>query len=97
QDEISADTFSTVNMLVNGNVELRIPVYKMLGACLFVDAGNVWADIESVKWKHYRGGTGLGLRFYTPIGPVRLDYAVKTEGRMELKGGKIYINLGHAF
>ncbi|MDO9390451.1 MAG: BamA/TamA family outer membrane protein [bacterium] len=97
QDEISADTFSTVNMLVNGNLELRIPVYKMLGACLFVDAGNVWADFESVKWKHYHGGTGLGFRFYTPIGPVRLDYAVKTEGKMEVNGGLIYINLGHAF
>jgi len=97
QDEIAADTFSTVNMLVNGNLELRIPVYKMLGACLFVDAGNVWADFESVKWKHYHGGTGLGLRIYTPIGPVRLDYAVKTEDRMEIKGGLIYINLGHAF
>jgi len=97
QDEVYADTFSTVNMLVNGNLELRVPVYKMFGACLFVDAGNVWADFESVKWKQYHGGTGLGLRFYTPIGPVRLDYAVKTDGRMELKGGLIYINLGHAF
>jgi len=97
QDEISADTFSTVNLLVNGNMELRIPVYKMLGACLFVDAGNVWAEFESVKWKHYHGGTGLGLRIYTPIGPVRLDYAVKTEGKMEIYGGLIYINLGHAF
>jgi outer membrane protein insertion porin family len=97
QDEISADTFSTVNMLVNGNLELRVPVYKMFGACLFVDAGNVWAGFESVKWKQYRGGTGLGLRFYTPIGPVRLDYAIKTEGRMKIYGGQIYINLGHAF
>jgi outer membrane protein insertion porin family len=97
QDELFTDTLSTVNMLMNGNVELRVPVYWMFGACAFVDAGNVWSDFNSVQWKQYHGGTGLGLRFYTPIGPVRLDYAIKTEGKMELKGGLFYINLGHAF
>jgi len=96
-DEITTDTSSITNMLVNGNFELRIPIYWMFGAAAFVDAGNVWAGFSDVKWSQYHGGTGLGLRFITPVGPVRLDYAVKTEEKIELKQGRFYINLGHAF
>jgi translocation and assembly module TamA len=97
QDELFTDSLSTVNMLMNGNVELRVPIYWMFGACAFFDAGNVWSDISSVRWNQYHGGAGVGLRFYTPIGPLRLDYAIKTEDRVEAKGGLFYINLGHAF
>jgi outer membrane protein insertion porin family len=96
-DEITTDTSSSVNMLMNGNFELRIPIYWMFGAAVFVDAGNVWSDFSDVKWRQYQGGTGLGLRFITPVGPVRVDYAVKTEETISFKEGLFHINLGHAF
>ncbi len=96
-DEIQADTLSITNMLVNGNLELRIPIYWMFGAVLFADAGNVWGGFGDVKWQQYHGGTGAGLRFITPVGPVRLDYAVKTEGTISIRNGLFHINLGHAF
>ncbi|HAD82748.1 MAG: hypothetical protein A2509_05300 [Candidatus Edwardsbacteria bacterium RIFOXYD12_FULL_50_11] len=96
-DEITTDTTSITNMLVNGNFELRIPIYWMFGAAVFVDAGNVWSGFGDVKWSQYQGGTGLGLRFITPVGPIRVDYAVKTEETVDFKEGLFYINLGHAF
>lgn len=96
-DEITTDTTSYTNMLVNGNLEFRVPIYWMFGAAAFVDAGNVWSGFSDVKWHEYKGGTGLGLRFITPVGPVRLDYAVKTEEKIDFKQGRFYINLGHAF
>lgn len=96
-DEITTDTTSITNMLVNGNFELRIPIYWMFGAALFVDAGNVWAGFGDVRWRQFQAGTGLGLRFITPVGPIRVDYAVKTEEAIDFKEGLFYINLGHAF
>lgn len=96
-DEITTDTTSITNMLVNGNFELRIPIYWMFGAAVFVDAGNVWAGFGDVKWRQFQGGVGLGLRFITPVGPIRVDYAVKTEETVDFKEGLFYINLGHAF
>ncbi|HTY09360.1 MAG TPA: BamA/TamA family outer membrane protein, partial [Candidatus Edwardsbacteria bacterium] len=97
QDELSADTLAARNLLVCGNLELRFFFVWMVGATVFADAGNVWSDFAGTTWYQYRGGTGLGLRIYTPIGPVRLDYAVRTDRTIDLKHGQIYINLGHAF
>lgn len=96
-DEITTDTTSITNMLVNGNIELRIPIYWMFGAVAFVDAGNVWSGFGDVRWQQFKEGGGLGLRFITPVGPVRIDYAVKTDETIDFKEGLFYINLGHAF
>jgi len=59
-----------------GNVEYRFPVAKEFYGCLFTDVGNTWekaSDITSFSDLKY--GLGLGLRFKSPIGPIRLDYA----------------------
>ncbi|MFH1561991.1 MAG: outer membrane protein assembly factor BamA [Nitrospirota bacterium] len=63
------------SMLI-GNAEYRFPIGKELFGCLFADVGNAWeaaSDISSFAGLKY--GTGFGLRFKSPIGPIRLDYA----------------------
>jgi translocation and assembly module TamA len=45
----------------------------------------------------FRIGVGTGLRYYTPIGPVRLDIAVPTKRRSTDDAFEIYIGLGQAF
>ena len=72
-------------LLVN-NLELRFPLYgENLGAVLFHDAGNVYQGVSTLSFRvHQRDPTdfnymvhavGLGFRYKTPVGPVRVDFA----------------------
>ena len=79
-----------------GTIELRQHVWGNWGAAAFVDAGQVSAT-GSPFGAPLRVGAGGGLRYYTPIGPIRLDVAVPLE---RLPGGdafELYIGLGEAF
>jgi len=67
-----------------GSLELRQRFGTNFGAALFVDAGEVTANLNSVPdavRDTYRIGVGAGVRYYTPIGPIRFDVAVPTQRR----------------
>jgi outer membrane translocation and assembly module TamA len=57
------------------NAELRKSLFWKLGYTVFLDAGNVWAEPTNFKVSDIRLTGGVGLQFFTPIGPIRLDYA----------------------
>jgi translocation and assembly module TamA len=82
--------------LAAGTVELRQRIGRSFGAAAFVDAGKVTATTQ--PWSGtFSVGVGVGVRYYTPIGPVRLDVGVPTH---RLPGGdkfEIYIGLGQVF
>jgi outer membrane protein assembly factor BamA len=64
-------------VVLNAEVRLRSPVYpELLQWVAFVDAGEVWntraADLRTV-FKAFKTTPGIGVRAFTPIGPVRLD------------------------
>ncbi|HSV28159.1 MAG TPA: autotransporter assembly complex family protein [Candidatus Omnitrophota bacterium] len=76
--------------------ELRIKVSEDVGLVPFVEAGR--ADIA--KWPSgplFWGG-GLGVRYHTPVGPVRADIAVPINGREGIDDDYVvYLSLGQAF
>jgi translocation and assembly module TamA len=97
-----------------GSLELRQRFGSNFGAAVFVDAGEVTANLGAVPGAvpdTYRVGAGAGLRYYTPIGPIRLDVAAPTKRRFERcvastispppacgdDAFEIYIGLGQAF
>src|SRR4029077_864152 len=51
--------------------ELRTAITGRVGGVLFLDGGNVWADSWGVKLGDLRYAVGPGLRYQTPIGPLR--------------------------
>ena len=61
------------------NAEFRIPIAGNLGAAVFWDAAQVWQSFSGIRFQFegaagLRQGVGLGLRYLTPIGPVRIEY-----------------------
>jgi translocation and assembly module TamA len=82
-----------------GSVEFRQRFGESLGAALFLDAGNVSKNLTPFSGQ-LKTGAGAGLRYYTPIGPIRLDVAVplqRRSGRNPDDAFEIYIGLGQAF
>jgi translocation and assembly module TamA len=79
-----------------GTVEYRQRIAKHFGAALFVDVGSVSGDGHPLQGRP-SVGAGIGVRYYTPIGPIRADIAVPVT---LLPGGdafEIYIGLGQVF
>ena len=74
------------------NVEYRFPLAENFQAVLFVDWGQAWDIEESIDIADLKFGRGVGVRFDTPIGPIRLDYGINEEGI-----GKTYFSIGHTF
>ena len=61
------------------NAEFRFPIFGNLGGAVFYDVAQVWKDPEDVRLSFggkqgMRQGIGVGLRYMTPIGPVRIEY-----------------------
>lgn len=63
-------------IMANYQAELRFPLVWGLGGVLFQDAGQVWSGVDAISLPLlYTAGTGL--RYETPIGPIRLDVGWK--------------------
>ncbi|MEA2086646.1 MAG: BamA/TamA family outer membrane protein [Candidatus Caldatribacteriota bacterium] len=74
------------------NAEYRLPLAENFQAVLFADWGNTWDIGESIDVSDLKFGKGIGIRFDTPIGPIRLDYGIGEEGI-----GQTYFSIGHTF
>ncbi|HTX50594.1 MAG TPA: BamA/TamA family outer membrane protein [Caulobacteraceae bacterium] len=77
-------------------VELRQRVFANWGFATFLDAGQVSTNDDPFSGT-VRFGAGGGLRYYTPIGPIRLDVAVPLNREPGGDSFELYIGLGQAF
>jgi outer membrane protein insertion porin family len=84
--------------LVLLSAEYRFPLFASLGGSVFVDGGNVFADSGDVfDVGEFRWGVGTGLRYLTPIGPVRLDIGFKLDRKEGEDPYATFLSLGYAF
>jgi outer membrane protein assembly factor BamA len=81
------------------NSELRFPLgIKGLGAAVFYDGGNVYGPISISRLiQDYTNTVGVGLRYKTPVGPIRLDIGRNLNPVTGVKATQFYITLGQAF
>jgi outer membrane protein assembly complex protein YaeT len=91
--------FSTVggNGLAIFNLEYRFPVAGAFGGSLFYDTGNVWADWRSIDLSDLRDGVGIGVRYLSPIGPIRAGIGWKLDREPGESAYEWFFNVGNPF
>ena len=77
-------------------VEFRQRFGDNFGAAAFVDTGQVTATRQPFSGT-WRVGFGVGLRYYTAIGPIRFDLAAPVNPPADAQKLQVYIGLGQAF
>jgi translocation and assembly module TamA len=83
--------------LLEGSGELRYRINERFGAVGFLDAGLVTSDPKLGGDTDLRFGVGLGVRYFTAIGPLRFDLATPIDRRPEDSLVALYIGIGQAF
>ena len=79
-----------------GSLELRQRILDKYGVVAFVDAGQVTANGAPFT-SNWRVGAGIGARYYTSIGPIRLDVAIPLNREPHGDAFELYIGIGQAF
>jgi len=81
---------------VNASVEARIDITEKIGIVPFIDAGTVSAK-TAPDFSDIRTGAGIGIRYATPFGPIRLDFAVPLNAYPDGTKYGIYAGIGQSF
>jgi translocation and assembly module TamA len=82
--------------LASGTVELRQRIGASWGAVAFLDGAELGAGSQPFGGR-LQLGAGLGVRYYTSLGPIRLDIAAPLQRQHGDDIGELYIGLGQAF
>ena len=77
--------------LLVGSLELEYAVTKNWSMALFYDVGNAFNNFEDLTWPQ---GAGLGVRYYTPVGPIRVDLARQIN--VDNPGFQVHVTIGFA-
>jgi outer membrane protein insertion porin family/translocation and assembly module TamA len=93
------------NSMFGFSEELRAVLHGNFGAVFFFDAGNVWARSWGVDLHDLRYAIGPGLRYLTPIGPIRLDLGYQlnpvpdllVNGSPQTRRYRLHFSIGQAF
>jgi translocation and assembly module TamA len=77
--------------------EVRLRITETIGAVAFVDAGTVYSSSYPNFSETLRVGAGPGLRYFSPIGPLRLDVGFPLNPRNSDDTWQLYVSIGQAF
>jgi translocation and assembly module TamA len=87
-----------VELLFEIGLELRYRITEEIGIVPFVEGGQVWDGSVPDSSGELRWAAGLGLRYHTAIGPVRIDVAMPINRRKNIDDAfQLYFSLGQAF
>lgn len=85
-------------LLINSEFRIPLPIKNNLGMAVFYDGGNVFPrpgfhDFTSL----YSNNVGLGLRYQTPVGPIRVDVGRNLNPVPGIRPTQYFISIGQAF
>jgi outer membrane protein insertion porin family len=82
----------------NSEMRFPLPIMKNLGGVLFYDGGNVYRTINLSRFiDNFSNTVGFGIRYATPVGPVRFDIGRNLNPVPGFRAIQFFITLGQAF
>ena len=85
-------------LLLNSEARIPLPLKKGLGLAVFYDGGNVFPRVGFHDFASlYTNSVGLGLRYSTPVGPIRLDVGHNLNPTPGITSTQYFISIGQAF
>src|SRR4029079_5301474 len=85
--------------------ELRATMFGKMGVVRFRDGGNAWANSGGIRLSDLRYAVGPGLRYQTPVGPLRFDFGYQlnpipgllVNGSPQSRRCRVHFSIGQAF
>lgn len=90
------DPIGGTSMLV-ANLEGRVPLWRELWGALFIDGGQVQLEPFQFSPDDMLYSTGAGIRYMTPVGPIRIDFGYLLNAPTDFDRTRIHISVGHSF
>jgi outer membrane protein insertion porin family len=85
-------------LIINSEARVPLPIKQGLGLVVFYDGGNVFPRVGFHDFASlYTNNVGLGLRYATPIGPVRIDLGHNLNPVPGVKSTQYFVSIGQAF
>jgi len=84
-------------LMLLSNLEIRRSLFWRFGGAAFTDIGNVSYNVKDFKLNKIESSAGFGLHFFTPIGPIRFDWAFRVKKQLDLGDGGWHLTILYAF
>jgi outer membrane protein insertion porin family len=85
-------------LLINSEFRIPLPIKQNLGMVLFYDGGNVFPSVGFHDFSSlYSNNVGVGLRYATPVGPIRIDLGRNLNPVPGINATQYFISIGQAF
>ena len=79
------------------NLDYRFPIAGPVQGNVFFDSGNVWSSWRDINFSDLKNGVGLGLRYLSPVGPIRLEAGWKLDRLPGEDPYVIFFSVGNAY
>jgi outer membrane protein insertion porin family len=95
KDESGTATGGKIMLL--GNIEYRRALFWKFGYTVFIDGGDIWFSTKHMNFEDIKVTSGIGIQFFTPVGPLRVDYGRQLPIKESPDTGRFHLSILYAF